>query len=75
MKLRDILNNEQLKALEEVGEITEANKTGLDAAKKIINHLRSKVYRSLSDDELDNFKIEMADHLGLELPSYLKRKK
>ena len=23
-------------------------------------------------DELDRFKIEMADHLGLELPSYLK---
>lgn len=45
---------------------------GYSEARKLIDHLRSKVYRKLSDDELDEFKIEMADHLGLELPNYLK---
>ena len=45
---------------------------GYNEARKLIDQLRNKVYKKLNDDELDEFKIEMADHLGLELPSYLK---
>ena len=45
---------------------------GYSEAKKLIANLRSKVYPKLSDDELDEFKKEMADHLDLKLPDYLK---
>ena len=45
---------------------------GYTEARKLIDHLRSKIYRKLSDDELDEFKKEMADHLDLKLPDYLK---
>tara|TARA_Y100000593_G_scaffold89153_1_gene172715 strand:+ start:357 stop:551 length:195 start_codon:yes stop_codon:yes gene_type:complete len=45
---------------------------GYNEARKLIDHLRAKVYKKLDDDDMDEFKIEMADHLGLELPSYLK---
>ena len=75
MKLKDILSEEQIKAMEQASTVSEAKKTGYDFAKQVIAQLRSKVYPKLSDDELDKFKIEMADHLGLELPSYLKKLK
>lgn len=75
MKLKDILSEEQIKAMEQASITNEAKKTGFDFAKQVIAQLRSKVYPKLSDDELDKFKIEMADHLGLELPSYLKKLK
>ena len=72
MKLKDILSEEQIKSMEQASTVNEASMTGEDFARDLINQLRRKVYPKLSDDELDRFKIEMADHLGLELPSYLK---
>ena len=34
---------------------------GRDEARKIIDHLRSKVFKNLSDDELDEFRKEIAN--------------
>lgn len=50
----------------------EKESKGNKQAEKLIKTLREKVYPKLNDDELIDFKIMMADHLGLELPSYLK---
>tara|TARA_R100001460_G_C3555520_1_gene175454 strand:+ start:1000 stop:1224 length:225 start_codon:yes stop_codon:yes gene_type:complete len=48
---------------------------GNKQAEKLIKTLREKVYPKLSNDDITDFKIMMADHLGLELPSYLKPQK
>ena len=40
---------------------------GYDEARKLINNLRAKVYRKLNDDELEEFKKEIADHIGAKL--------
>ncbi len=37
---------------------------GLDAATKLIKQLREKLYRTLNDQELEEFTKEMVDHLG-----------
>ena len=38
---------------------------GYKEAEKLISSLRSKVYKKLSDSELDEFTRAMADHMGL----------
>jgi uncharacterized membrane-anchored protein YjiN (DUF445 family) len=38
---------------------------GYKEAEKLISSLRSKVYKKLSDSELDEFTRAMADHIGL----------
>ena len=43
---------------------------GEKEARKLVDHLRSKVYKSLSDDDMDDFVVYMANHLDLEVPKY-----
>jgi len=45
---------------------------GYQAAEKLIKDLRAKTYRSLSDEELEEFKRAMLDHMDIEIPDYLK---
>ena len=50
--------------------LTEAESNGTAAARKIVDHLRTKVYRKLSDDDMDDFVVYLAQHLDLEVPKY-----
>ena len=43
---------------------------GEKEARKLVDHLRLKVYKGLSDDDMDDFVIYMANHLDLEVPKY-----
>lgn len=43
---------------------------GEKEARKLVDYLRSKVYKSLSDDDMDDFVVYMANHLDLEVPKY-----
>lgn len=48
------------------------NNKGYQAAEKLINELRSKTYKNLNDDELEEFKRAMLDHMDIEIPEYLR---
>tara|TARA_A100001015_G_scaffold223830_1_gene252224 strand:+ start:252 stop:755 length:504 start_codon:yes stop_codon:yes gene_type:complete len=43
---------------------------GEKEARKLVDYLRLKVYKGLSDDDMDDFVIYMANHLDLEVPKY-----
>ena len=45
---------------------------GYQAAEKLIKDLRAKTYRSLNDEELEEFKRAMLDHMDVEIPEYLR---
>ena len=49
---------------------------GNDLAKKMIEQLREKTYRKMSDLELDSFSVDMIDHFldNFEAKAYVKRK-
>ena len=46
---------------------------GYKAAKKLIMKLRGEVYPKMTDEELEEFKRSMIDHLDGIIPDYLKK--
>lgn len=50
--------------------LTESESRGTSEARKIVEFLRDKVYKRLSDDDMDDFVVYLAQHLDLEVPKY-----
>lgn len=58
--------------LEKIKEASILEGKGYDEARKVIDHLRAKVFKKLNDDELEEFKKEIAFAFGMKIDEDLK---
>lgn len=70
---QDLLDAMKESVLEKYKYVPEFDNKGYKEAQELISSLRSKVYKKMSDLELEEFTRAMVDHFNIDIPSHLHK--